>query len=107
MKRGSAGSAPRQGGSEHLVATRFKVRVPPNRRVVLAVPAEVEPGEAEVIVLHQRAKPSRGKGAQSKSRQHPAFGLWASRPETADPVEFVNELRRRMIERRLGVRKPR
>jgi hypothetical protein len=96
-------AAATQGTGEDLVATRFKVRVPPSRRVTLAVPAEVEPGEAEVIVLHRRAKPTR-KARRSKSRQHPAFGLWASRSEAADPVAFVDELRRRVMERRARVR---
>lgn len=102
MKGVRAGStaAERRGPSENLVATRFKVRVPPSRRVTLSVPAEVEPGEAEVIVLHRRAKPARRKAPRSKSLEHPGFGLWASRPETADPVAFVNDLRRRVMERR-------
>lgn len=102
MKGARVGSpaAAKQGSSESLVATRFKVRVPPSRRVTLSVPAVVEPGEAEVIVLHHRAKPPRRKAERSKSRQHPAFGLWASRPEAADPVAFVDELRRRIMERR-------
>lgn len=103
VRAGSAAAA-NQGSSENLVATRFKVRVPPSRRVTLSVPAEVEPGEAEVIVLHRRAKPAGRKAARSKSRQHPAFGLWASRPEAADPVAFVDELRRRVMERRARLR---
>jgi hypothetical protein len=96
-------AAATQGTGEDLVATRFKVRVPPSRRLTLAVPAEVEPGEAEVIVLHRRAKPAR-KAPRSKSRQHPGFGLWASRSEAADPVAFVDELRRRVMERCARVR---
>jgi len=106
MKGTRAGSvaAPTQGPSDDLVATRFKVRVPPSRRVTLAVPADVEPGEAEVILLHRRTKPVRRKTAPPRSRQHPAFGLWASRPETADPVAFMDDLRRRMMERRVRLR---
>jgi hypothetical protein len=56
---------------------------------------------------HQRAKPARRNAARSKSRQHPAFGLWASRPEAADPVAFVDQLRHHIMERRKRVRKAR
>ena len=98
--RAGVAAARQQGNSENLVATRFKVRVPRSRRVTIAVPAEIEPGEAEVIVLHSRAKPTPTKAPRSKARQHPAFGLWASRPRAADPVAFVADLRRRMMERR-------
>ena len=105
MKGARAGSATaKQGTGENLAATRFKVRVPLSRRVTLAVPAEVEPGEAEVIVLHRLATPTRRTAQRAKPLQHPAFGLWASRPEAADPVAFVNELRRRMMERRTRLR---
>ncbi|HXQ22837.1 MAG TPA: hypothetical protein VN812_14255 [Candidatus Acidoferrales bacterium] len=104
MKSMRVRAAGQQGTSEALAATRFKVRVPASRRVTLAVPAEVEPGEAEVIVLHRRAKPAPRKAPHSKSRQHPAFGLWASRSEASDPVAFVAELRRRMMERRARLR---
>ena len=54
MKRASRArsvTARPQGPSDDLVATRFKARVPPSRRVTLAVPVDVEPGEAEVIFL--------------------------------------------------------
>ena len=105
MKGARAGSATaKQGSSENLGATRFKVRVPPSRRVTLAVPVEVEPGEAEVIVLHRLAKPARRTAPRAKPLRHPAFGLWASRPEAADPVAFVNGVRRRMMERRTRLR---
>jgi len=107
VKGERGGSAGRKNSGEHLVATRFKVRVPPSRRVTLAVPAEVEPGEAEVIVLHRRVAHAPETAPRSKSRQHPAFGLWASRPETADPVAFVDALRRDMLERRMRVRNAR
>lgn len=102
----SVARARRQGG-ENLVATRFMVRVPPSRRVTLAVPSESEPGEAEVIVLHRPARPAPRQAPGSRSRRHPAFGLWASRPEAADPVAFVDGLRRRMTERGAPVRKAR
>jgi hypothetical protein len=50
MKGARASSATaKQGTGENLAATRFKVRVPLSRRLTLAVPAELEPGEAEVI----------------------------------------------------------
>ena len=98
--RAGATAARQQGNCENLVATRFKVRVPRSRRVTIAVPAEVEPGEAEVILLHRRAKPTPRKAPRSRGRQHPAFGLWASHPEVTEPVAFVADLRRRMMERR-------
>ena len=86
------------------MATRFKVRVPPSRRVTLPVPVDVEPGEAEVILLHRRTKPARTGTARPRSQPHPAFGLWATRPEAADPVTFVDDLRRRTMERRVRLR---
>lgn len=107
MKSMRACVAAQQGTSGALAATRFKVRVPPSQCVTLAVPADIELGEAEVIVLHPRAKPAPKKASHSKSRQHPAFGLWVSRSETTDPVAFVTELRRRMMERRARLREAR
>ena len=98
--RSNASSPASSAPSEDLVATRFNVRVPPDRRLTLAVPLEIEPGEAEVIILHRRAKPLRTSKPPARITRHPAFGLWAKRPEAAYPVAFVDELRRRVMKRR-------
>jgi len=98
--RSSASSPASRAAKEQLVATRFTVRVPKDRRLTLAIPLEIEPGEAEVIVLHRGAKPARKRAPLARITHHPAFGLWAKRAEAADPVAFVEELRRRVMEKR-------
>ena len=96
----NASSAAIRALTEKLAATRFTVRVPQDRRVTFAVPLDIAPGEAEVIILHRRAQRPRASKAPARITHHPAFGLWADRPEAAEPVAFVDELRRRVMERR-------
>lgn len=98
--RSSASSPASRAPNAPLVATRFTVRVPKDRRLTLAIPLEIEPGEAEVIVLHHGAKPARKREPLARITHHPAFGLWAKRADAADPVAFVEELRRRVMEKR-------
>jgi hypothetical protein len=97
--RSGAPSPARRGPKEQLVATRFTVHVPKDRRLTLAIPPEIEPGEAEVIVLYRGAKPARRRAPLARITHHPAFGLWAKRAEAADPVAFVEELRRRVMQK--------
>lgn len=78
--------------------TRFAVRVPNNRQVTF--PPEVEPGNVELVVLRRDVQPGRRRTTSSKSRQHPAFGMWATNKGTTDSVAFVQELRQRIMERR-------
>ncbi|MFI5366857.1 MAG: hypothetical protein ACHQ4J_14675 [Candidatus Binatia bacterium] len=96
----NASSAASRALTEKLAATRFTVHVPQDRRVTFAVPLDIDPGEAEVIILHRRAQRPRASKAPARGTHHPAFGLWADRPEAADPVAFVDELRSRIMERR-------
>ncbi|HEX7408511.1 MAG TPA: hypothetical protein VF515_12780 [Candidatus Binatia bacterium] len=98
--RSSASSPASRAAKEQLVAARFTVCVPKDRRLTLAIPLEIEPGEAEVIVLHRGAKPTRERAPLARITHHPAFGLWAKRAEVADPVAFVEEIRRRVMEKR-------
>ena len=81
-----------------MLAVKLKGEVTENQRLVMEVPGEIPPGPVEVIVLVEEAGRPRKRGKAGPER-HPLFGMWADRPEAADPVEFAARLRRR-IERR-------
>ena len=53
----------------------------------------------------QARKSGKRRGKSAEGRKHPAFGLWADRKETADPVEFTNQLRRMIENRQDGERR--
>lgn len=39
---------------------------------------------------------------RARAGEHPAFGIWADRPETQDPVQFTEQLRRKIETRQDG-----
>jgi len=81
-----------------MQAVKLKGKVTENQRLVMEVPGEIPPGPVEVIVLFEEAGRPRKRGTGGPEK-HPMFGMWADRPEAADPVDFTKRLRRG-IERR-------
>jgi hypothetical protein len=64
-------------------------------------------GLAEVsrfIDALQARKGGRRHGQAAQGRKYPAFGIWADREETADPVAFANQLRHMVEGRQDGER---
>jgi antitoxin (DNA-binding transcriptional repressor) of toxin-antitoxin stability system len=64
-----------------------------------SVLAALERGEP-VTVLHRGTKKARlvpieEHSQKSKASEDPAFGMWRSREDLADPVEYVRKLRKR------------
>ena len=52
----------------------------------------------ETVTLTQRGKPvariePMDKGPRCSAADHPAFGMWADRPDMSDPSEYVRQLR--------------
>jgi hypothetical protein len=59
--------------------------------------------EVERFIEFLEFKTQSPVGSPSQSgTKHPAFGLWADRPETQDTVAFTSTLRRHIEERRDG-----
>jgi len=54
----------------------------------------------EEVTLSRRGRevarviPSGQPAASADVKSHPAFGMWADRPETADPAAYVRTLRK-------------
>ncbi|MBI2302808.1 MAG: hypothetical protein HYU66_28210 [Armatimonadetes bacterium] len=59
--------------------------------LVLTNPTALPPGEVDVILLYR--EPEGRLRRRSKKGKHPAFGIWADRPEAADPAGFAARLR--------------
>lgn len=77
-----------------MLATKLKGQITPNRKLIVDIPRDMEPGAVEVILLHEApakaAKPPRHKAA------HPAFGLWAKRTDVSDSAEYAAQLRQQI-----------
>ena len=42
------------------------------------------------------------RSSRARAGEHPAFGIWADRPEAQDPVQFTEHLRRAIETRQDG-----
>jgi hypothetical protein len=51
--------------------------------------------------LQYKARPA-SSATRSRSGEHPAFGIWADRPDLQDPVEFAQRLRSKIEAREDG-----
>jgi hypothetical protein len=81
-----------------MFATKLKGHVTAKRQLVVELPNTVAPGAVEVIVL-QDEPPVVVKSRKTKGTAHPAFGLWAKRPETEDSATYAATLRRQIENR--------
>jgi hypothetical protein len=84
----------------------FSIEQSITREAVMQQVAGLPPGSlAEVArfieFLQFKTKPV-PRAARRRSGVHPAFGLWANRSDLRDPVEFAQQLRRKIEERRDG-----
>jgi hypothetical protein len=77
-----------------MFATKLKGQITPNRKLIVEIPRDMEPGAVEVILLHEApakaAKPTRRKTV------HPAFGLWAKRIAVNDSADYAAQLRQQI-----------
>lgn len=71
-------------------ARRLKGVVTPGGEIVLREPNDLPPGEVDVIVLYPEPSPRRRRRSAGS---HPAFGIWADRPEAQDPMALAASLR--------------
>ncbi len=78
-----------------MLAVKLKGRVTSDRRLVVKLPEDIEPGTVEVIVLHEKPAPASEPRARRKAT-HPGFGIWAKRKDIADSAEFAAQLRRQV-----------
>jgi uncharacterized NAD-dependent epimerase/dehydratase family protein len=85
-----------------MYATKLKGQVTADRRLIVEqVPKDLAEGAVEVIVL-QAATPKPIKRPAQRKVRHPAFGLWAKRPEVRDSALFAEQLRHRVETRENG-----
>ncbi len=81
-----------------MLATKLKGQVTSDRKLVVKLPRNIPPGAVEVIVLSEAlARPVKPRSARRKA--HPAFGIWADRPEAAEAALFAAYLRQQMQNR--------
>ena len=78
--------------------TRLKGHVTPDRKLIVNVPVEVQPGDVDVILLQEGAR-AKAEEPRQGPQAHPAFGLWADRPNLNDPAEYAAQLRRQLESR--------
>lgn len=70
-----------------------KVVIPANRQLHLAIPEDVPPGPAEVVlVIVPEALPEKGLTAGDILRS-PLCGLWKDRTDIGDSIEYAHKLR--------------
>jgi hypothetical protein len=84
----------------YLIANKLSGKVTADKRLVVTLPDDAQPGQVEVILLYDRPRPQT-RTRRSKST-HPAFGIWANRSDISDAAEFAAELRRRIESRTDG-----
>ncbi len=78
-----------------MFATKLKGQITPERKLVVDIPAGVAPGAVEVILLQDTSVKVTRRQTRRKSG-HPAFGLWAKRPDLTDAAAFAAQLRQRI-----------
>jgi hypothetical protein len=83
-----------------MFATKIKGQVTTDRQLVVEIPPEVNPGEVEVIILHETPTKTSKKRARRKA-SHPAFGLWAKR-DIESSQKLAVELRQKLESRSDG-----
>jgi uncharacterized NAD-dependent epimerase/dehydratase family protein len=85
-----------------MYATKLKGQITADRRLIVEqVPKDLAAGAVEVIVL-QTVAPKPAKRQVRRKVRHPAFGLWAKRPEVNDAALFAEQLRQRVETRENG-----
>jgi hypothetical protein len=84
-----------------MFAAKLKGKITQDRRLVVQVPRDVEPGTVEVILLQSPNEKSAKRRAR-QSAAHPAFGLWAKRADIVDSASFAEHVRRRVETRADG-----
>ena len=82
-----------------MYATKLRGQITRDRRLIIKVPRDVTEGAVEVILLQAAGKP---KQRAPRGSKHPAFGIWAKRPDITDTVSFATELRCRVETRTDG-----
>lgn len=85
----------------YLLAKKLTGTVTPDRRLLVTLPDDLQSGQVQVILLYDRPRPKR-RVKRSPRQTHPAFGIWANRPEVFDAATFAAELRRRIESRQDG-----
>ena len=86
-----------------MIARKLRGRVTKDRRLEVMVPRDIEPGVVEVILLSEDARHRPGwRRTAEPAEAHPAFGLWADRPDIQDTWAFAATLRQRVETRRDG-----
>jgi hypothetical protein len=83
-----------------MFATKLKGQITRDRRLVVRIPREMEAGTVEVILLHLSSQPT--KRRTRRGTMHPAFGIWAKRPDINDAAAFAAQLRQRVESRADG-----
>lgn len=78
-----------------MVATKLRGKITKEGRLEVDVPAEIEPGAVEVILLHDTPAKLPRQGARKKAT-HPAFGIWADLPDGVDSAEIAAQLRKKV-----------
>lgn len=84
-----------------MLAVKLKGRVTSDRRLVVKLPEDIEPGTVEVIVLHEKSTPASEPRARRKAA-HPGFGIWAKRKDITDSVTYAVQLRQKVERRENG-----
>lgn len=70
-----------------------KVVIPEDRQLHIAVPEDVPPGPAEIVlVIAPEATTAKGLTAGDLLRS-PLFGIWKDRTDIGDSVEYARKLR--------------
>jgi hypothetical protein len=76
-----------------------KVVIPTDRQLHIAVPEDVPPGPAEIVlVIAPEATPAKGLTAGELLRS-PLFGIWRDRTDIENSLEYGRKLRAKAEQR--------
>jgi hypothetical protein len=76
-----------------------KVVIPTDRQLKIAVPEDVPPGPAEVVVVIASETMQEKGGTAGDMLRSPLFGLWKDRTDIGDGVEYARKLRAKAEQR--------
>jgi hypothetical protein len=77
-----------------MLATKLKGQITSNRKLIVELPRDLEPGAVEVILL--RETPAKVVKPARRLAAHPAFGLWAKRTDVIDSADYAAQLRQQI-----------
>jgi len=82
-----------------MKAVVYKVVIPADRQLCIAVPKDIPPGPAEVVLIIAPQAPGEEDMTAGDLLRSPLCGIWKDRRDISDSVEFARSLRAKAEQR--------